>query len=73
MRNRKICYAIKNDEGKYFAVYQNSKHFWTTLDFAYYFKELPYHNSKETAEEFRDTYYPDCKVVKVEIKEIKND
>lgn len=29
----------------------------------------PYHNPKEIAEEFRDIHYPNCKVVKVEIKE----
>ena len=71
MRNRKICYAIKNDEGEYFAISQNSKHFWTTLDFAYYFRELTCYNPKEMAEEFRDNHYPDCKVVKVEIKEVE--
>lgn len=66
-----ICYAIKNDKGKYLAINQNYEHYWTTIDFAYYFREIPKHNPKERAEEFRDNHYPNCKVVKVEIKEVE--
>ena len=33
--------------------------------------ELPRHNPKEAAEDFRDNRYPDCKVVKVEIREVE--
>ena len=67
-----ICYVIKNDNGKYLAISGNYTHYWTTIDFAYYFRELPGYNPKETAEEFRDNHYPDCKIVKVEIREIED-
>lgn len=68
-----ICYAIKNNSGKYLAIGQLYEHYWTTIDFAYFFRELPRHNPKELAEEFRDNHYPNCKVVKVEIKEIEDE
>lgn len=66
-----ICYAIKNDKGEYLAIGQGYEHYWTTIDFAFFFRELPRHNPKKAAEDFRDNSYPDCKVVKVEIKEIE--
>ena len=66
-----ICYAIKNNENKYLSISEDYTHYWTTISFAYYFRELPGHNAKELAEEFRDRHYPNCKVVKVEIKEIE--
>lgn len=70
-----ICYAIKNDKGEYLAIGQDYKGYWTTIDFAYYFRELglPNHNPKKEAEDYRDIHYPYCKVVKVEIKEIEDD
>lgn len=68
-----ICYAIKNDKGEYLAIGQDYKHYWTTIDFAFFFRELPSHNPKKEAEDYRDIRYPYCKVVKVEIKEIEND
>lgn len=67
-----ICYAIKNNSGEYLAIGQDYKHYWSSIDFAYYFRVLPRHNPKESAEEFRDNHYPNCKVVKVEIKEIED-
>ena len=67
-----ICYVIKNDKGKYFAIGQDYKHYWTTIDFAYFFRELSGLNPKKAAEAYRDNRYPDCKVVKVEIKEIED-
>lgn len=66
-----ICYAIKNDEGKYLAMRQGYEHYWTTIDFADLFRGVQGHNPKKSAEAYRDSYYPDCKVVKVEIKEIE--
>ena len=67
-----ICYAIKNNKGKYLGIGQDYKHYWTTIDFAFFFRELPRHNPKKEAEDHRDNRYPDCKVVKVEIKEIED-
>lgn len=66
-----ICYAIKNDKGEYLAIGQDYKHYWTTIDFAFFFRELSTHNPKKEAEDYRDIRYPYCKVVKVEIKEIE--
>lgn len=66
-----ICYAIKNDKGKYLAIGQSYERYWATIDFAYLFRELPRHNPKKEAEDFRDNHFLDCKVVKVEIKEIE--
>lgn len=69
-----ICYAIKNNKGKYFAIEQDYKHYWEDrIDFAYFFRELSGLNSKKAAEAYRDNRYPDCKVVKVEIKEVEDD
>lgn len=67
-----ICYAIKNNSGEYLAIGQDYKPYWSAIDFAYYFREFPRLNPKQMAEEYRDYHYPDCKVVKVEIKEIEN-
>ena len=66
-----ICYVIKNKEGKYLGICQGYEHYWTTIDFTFFFRELPRHNPKKAAEDFRDNRYPYCKVVKVEIKEIE--
>lgn len=66
-----ICYAIKNNDGEYLAIGQGYVHYWTTIDFAYYFRELQGCNAKDMAEEYKNSCYPNCKVVKVEIKEIE--
>ena len=63
-----ICYAIKNDNGEYLAI--SNQDFWTTIEWAYYFRDIDGSLGKENAESLRDREYPDCKVVKVEIKEI---
>ena len=68
-----ICCVIKNKEGEYLAIGQGYRHYWSSIDFAYYFRELPGLNFKKAVEEYRDNHYPDCKVVKVEIKGTKYD
>ena len=67
-----ICYAIKNDNGEYLAISnQDFSRFWTTIEWAYYFRDIDGSLGKENAESLRDREYLDCKVVKVEIKEIE--
>ena len=61
-----ICYAIKNDKGKYLAISEDYNRYWIGLGSAFYF------TSRKLAERYGDTYCPDCKVVKVEIKEIED-
>lgn len=67
-----ICYAIKNDKGEYLAISnQDFSKYWTTIECAYYFRDIDGSLGKENAESLRDREYPNCKVVKVEIKEIE--
>lgn len=64
------CYVIKNKEGKYLSIAsQNYEHYWTTLDFAYYFRFLPNVDAKELADDFKNSRYPDCEVVEITIAE----
>ena len=65
------AYVIKNKEGKYFGVANNYnyEHYWTTLDFAHYFRYLEGHDAKAEAEEYRNTRYSDCEVVEITIAE----
>lgn len=65
------AYVIKNKEGKYFSVADNYnyEHYWTTLDFAHYFRYLEGHDAKAEAEDYRNTRYPDCQVVETTIAE----
>ena len=65
------AFVIKNKEGKYLAVSSgNYERYWTTIDFAHYFRFLnKTHDAKQEAEEFRNTRYPDCEVVEITISE----
>ena len=65
------AFVIKNKEGKYLGVSSNNyEHYWTTIDFAHYFRFLSgTHDAKQEAEEFRDGRYPDCEVVEITIAE----
>lgn len=65
------AFVIKNKEGKYLAVSSsNYEHYWTTIDFAHYFRFLGgTHDAKQEAEEFRNTRYPECEVVEITIAE----
>lgn len=67
------AYVIKNKEGKYLSIAsQNYEHYWTTLDFAYYFRFLPNVDAKELADDFKNSRYPDCEVVEIIIEEKKD-
>lgn len=67
-----ICYAIKNEFSKYLAISnQDFSRYWTTIEWAYYFRDIDGSLGKESAESLRDREYPDCKVVKVEIREVE--
>lgn len=67
------AFAIKNKEGKYLSIAShNYEHFWTTLDFAYYFRFLPNVDAKELADDFKNSRYPDCEVVEIIIEEKKD-
>ena len=67
------CYVIKSKEGKYLSIAsQNYEHYWTTLDFAYYFRFLPNVDAKELADDFKNSRYPDCEVVEIIIEEKKD-
>lgn len=69
-----ICYAIKNEEGKYLGIASNSfDHYWTTIEWAYYWRDVDGVLGKDNAENFRDREYSNCKVVKVEIKEVDDE
>lgn len=65
------AYVIKNKDGKYFGVANNYnyEHYWTTLDFAHYFRYFEGHDAKTEAEEYKNTRYPDCEVVEITIAE----
>lgn len=50
-----ICYAIKNEDNRYLAIGQDYAHYWVDdISYAYFFRELPGHSTKELAEQYRD-------------------
>lgn len=69
-----ICYAIKNEEGKYLGIARDVyDHYWTEIEWAHLFRDVNGYSAKNQAGDFRNTYYPNCKVVKVEIREVKDE
>ncbi len=68
-----VYYVIKNSENKFFAVSASDySHYWTTMvAFAHHFCDLPGHSAIDDAIEYRNNNYPDCKVVKIKIKEME--
>lgn len=66
-----VYYVIKNSENKFLAVSaSNYSHYWTTMvAFAHHFYDLPGHSAIDEAIEFKNNNYPDCKVVKIVIRE----
>lgn len=65
------AYVIKNKDGKYLGVCSSDySHYWTSIDFAHYFRYLPNHDPKQEAEHFKNSKYPDCEVVEITITEV---
>lgn len=61
-----VCYAIKNELGQYLGITTDCNYYyWTDIEYCYFFREKDIAN-------FKKLCYPDCKVVKVEIKEIED-
>lgn len=64
------AYVIKNKDGKYLDVCSSDySHYWTSIDFAHYFRYLTNHDPKQEAEDFKNRKYPDCEVVEITIAE----